>query len=96
MDSSGTAPHHPTEPTMTMQPVGYNLPTFANITVHVPFTFANQLNGSAESSLQSWLATDELNDSLDNPDRGIRNNCYEATTGRVHEIMHHRSHQSEF
>ena len=81
---------------MSLQPTGYNLPSFANVTVHVPFTLANQLNGASHESLRSWLAVADLNESLDNPDRGIRNDCYQGITGRVHELMHHRPHQPEF
>ena len=78
---------------MSLQPTGYNLPSFANVTVHNGFTLANQLNGASQDSLQSWLAIADLNASLDRPDRTIANDCYEAVTGRVHELMHYRSHQ---
>lgn len=81
---------------MSLQPTGYNLPSFANITVHNDFTLANQLNGASQASLQNWIAIAELNASLDEPDRTSANDCYEAITGRVHELMHYRSHQAEF
>ena len=76
---------------MSMQPTGYNLPSFANVTVHNQFPYELQTQPVTTESALFWaqLGRGDVT-------RGTRNNCYEGFTGRLHEVMHHRPHQTEY
>ena len=76
---------------MSLQPVGYNLPSFTNISVHNHFPYELQLQPVTTQSALFWA---ELG--ADDHCRSIKSDCYEGFTGRLHEIMHHRSYQSEY
>jgi len=74
---------------MSMQPVGYNLPTHANVTVHNDFPYPLQLSDTAVESCKFWAR-------LAAGSHALSNDAYEGLTGRLHEVMHHRSHQAEY
>ena len=76
---------------MSLQPTGYNLPTFTNTQVHNHFPYEMQTAPLTTESCLFWAQLGEGPTS-----RSIKNNCYEGFTGRLHEVMHHRSHQQEY
>ena len=75
---------------MSLQPTGYNLPTNANVTVYNHFPYEMQSTPATTESALFWARRSKY------PDRKIQNDAYEGFTGRLHEIMHHRSHQDEY
>jgi len=73
---------------MSMQPTGYNLPTNANVTVHNCFPYEMQTQPINTASAKFWATLSQ--------GMGATNNAYEGFTGRLHEVMHHRSWQNEY
>ena len=82
---------------MSKQPTGYNLPTFANVDAYIRFSRTLQLSSACTDSALATAQTMELARSASPEIRSdVGNSCYEAFTGRIHELMHYRSHQAEF
>ena len=75
---------------MSTQPTGYNLPSFANVTVHNCFPYEMQSEPVTTESALFWATLAQY------PERKVQNDAYEGFTGRLHEVMHHRPHQAEF
>ena len=76
---------------MSIQPTGYNLPSFANVTVHNSFSYELQTQPVTTESALFWAKLGQ------GPvGRTIQTDCYEGFTGRLHEVMHHRPHQTEY
>jgi len=78
---------------MSNQPTGYNLPTNLNVDSYVALPYQTQTSSTATVSTRSYASCLEAIP-LDN--RSLRADCYDALTGRVHELMHHRDHQEEY
>ena len=72
---------------MSMQPTGYNLPTNANVTVHNDFPYWLQTQPVTTASAKFWAIMSQ--------GMGATDDAYEAFTGRLHEVMHHRAWQTE-
>ena len=82
---------------MSLQPIGYNLPTFANVDAYVRFSPELQLGSIATDSALATVQTMQLAREASPVVRNdVTNSCYEMFTGRIHELMHYRAHQSEF
>lgn len=77
---------------MSMQPTGYNLPTFSkapDASVRLSNTF-----GTADwvtSSLKFWNI---MGQNVDN--RSTVSDSYEHSTAYLHHVIYHRPHQSEY
>ena len=73
---------------MSMQPIGYNLPSDSNVTVHNCFPYWIQTKSVTTASAKFWATLSQ--------GMGGTDDAYEGFTGRLHEVMHHRSWQAEY
>ncbi len=78
---------------MSNQPTGYNLPTNLNVDSYVALPYQAQTSSTAVDSALSSAGCLAI---LPLDSRSLRADCYDALTGRVHELMHHRDHQEEY